>query len=264
MIWDIDLCGNITKACTRVNFFVYLSWANLFIKRKIDMYIYLKPFFNIQRSFIIFTIVDDEHMFNYCRFAGPSSYQWRHNGLDGVSNHQPYDCLLKLLFRRRTKKASKLCVTGLWVGKFTGNRWIPRTKGQYRGQCFHLMTSSCPTLSSVGFSMPFNPTWTQRRISELCAHDKVNIVSVANIYSDRCDMLQANCCYTPLVPVCKCLWKIILGVPLLPFFNTWTGLLFRFRANLEAAGKKMKAAGVSRTFPYNILWPEHIPNAISI
>ena len=116
MIWDIDLCGNITKACTRVNFFVYPSWANLFIKWKIDMYIYLKPFFNIQRSIIIFTIVDDEHMFNYCRFAGPSSYQWRHNGLDGVSNHQPYDCLLKLLFRRRTNKASKLCVTGLWVG----------------------------------------------------------------------------------------------------------------------------------------------------
>ena len=28
-------------------------------------------------------------------------------------------------------------------GEFTGNRWIPRTKGQWRGKCFHLMTSSC-------------------------------------------------------------------------------------------------------------------------
>ena len=42
--------------------------------------------------------------------------QWRHNGHDGVSNHQPHDCLLKLLFRRRSKKISKLCVTGLCEG----------------------------------------------------------------------------------------------------------------------------------------------------
>ena len=28
-------------------------------------------------------------------------------------------------------------------GKFTGDRWIPRTNGQLRGKCFHLMTSSC-------------------------------------------------------------------------------------------------------------------------
>ena len=28
-------------------------------------------------------------------------------------------------------------------GEFTGDRWIPRTKGQYRGKCFHFMTSPC-------------------------------------------------------------------------------------------------------------------------
>ena len=38
--------------------------------------------------------------------------QWRYNGRNGVSNHQPHDCLL----RRRSKKASKLRVTGLCVG----------------------------------------------------------------------------------------------------------------------------------------------------
>ena len=42
--------------------------------------------------------------------------QWRHNGLDCVSNHQPRDCLLNRLFRRRSKKTSKLSVTGLCVG----------------------------------------------------------------------------------------------------------------------------------------------------
>ena len=54
------------------------------------------------------------------------SLQWRHNERHGVANHQPYDCLLNLLFRRRSNKTSKLCVTGLW-GEF--DRWIPRTKG---------------------------------------------------------------------------------------------------------------------------------------
>ena len=39
--------------------------------------------------------------------------QWRHNGRTGVSNHQHRDSLLNRLFRRRSKKASKLRVTGL-------------------------------------------------------------------------------------------------------------------------------------------------------
>ena len=42
--------------------------------------------------------------------------QWRHNGRDSVSNHQPHDCLLNCLFRRRWKKTSKLRATGLCAG----------------------------------------------------------------------------------------------------------------------------------------------------
>ena len=45
----------------------------------------------------------------------------------------------------RSKKTSKLRVTGLCVG----DRWIPRTKGQLRGKCSHLMTSSCDILVCV-------------------------------------------------------------------------------------------------------------------
>ena len=44
------------------------------------------------------------------------SFLWRHNGRDGVSNHQPYDCLLNRLFSPRSKKTSKLRVTGLCAG----------------------------------------------------------------------------------------------------------------------------------------------------
>ena len=46
--------------------------------------------------------------------------QWRHNERDSVSNHQPHDCLLNRLFRRRSKKTSKLRVTGLCAGNSPG------------------------------------------------------------------------------------------------------------------------------------------------
>ena len=41
---------------------------------------------------------------------------WRHNERDGVSNNRCLDCLLKSLFRVRSKKTWKLRVTGLCEG----------------------------------------------------------------------------------------------------------------------------------------------------
>ena len=41
------------------------------------------------------------------------SLRWRNNDHGGVSNHQPHECLLNRLFRRRSQKTSKLRVTGL-------------------------------------------------------------------------------------------------------------------------------------------------------
>ena len=46
-------------------------------------------------------------------FTGMIPLQWRHNGGDGVSSHQPHDRLLNHLFRRRSKKISKLRATDL-------------------------------------------------------------------------------------------------------------------------------------------------------
>ena len=42
--------------------------------------------------------------------------QLRHNEGDGVSNHRCPDCLLHRLLRRKSKKTSKLRVTGLCEG----------------------------------------------------------------------------------------------------------------------------------------------------
>ena len=54
-------------------------------------------------------------MLNICQPhpMGHGPLRWRHNGHDCVSNHQPHDCLLNCLFRRRSKKTSQLRVTGL-------------------------------------------------------------------------------------------------------------------------------------------------------
>ena len=49
------------------------------------------------------------------------SLHWRHDDHDGVSNHQPHGCLLNRLIGRRSKKTSKLRVTGR-------DRWIPAQK----------------------------------------------------------------------------------------------------------------------------------------
>ena len=44
------------------------------------------------------------------------SLQCRHNGRDGVSNHRPRHCLLNCILRRRSKKTSKIRVTGSCAG----------------------------------------------------------------------------------------------------------------------------------------------------
>ena len=83
----------------------------------------------------------------------PNALQWRHNGQDSVSNHQPHDCLFNRLFRRRSRKTSKLRVTGLcagnspWTSEFPAQRasyaenvsiWW-RHHGEYIWKC-HLLT----------------------------------------------------------------------------------------------------------------------------
>ena len=51
--------------------------------------------------------------------------QWRRNEHDGVWNHRYLDCLFNRLFRRRSKKTSKLLVTGLCEGNPHANSGFP-------------------------------------------------------------------------------------------------------------------------------------------
>ena len=59
------------------------------------------------------------------------SVRWRHNDHAGVSNHQPHGCLLNRLFRRKSKKTSKLCVTGLCAGNSPGTGEFPAQMASY-------------------------------------------------------------------------------------------------------------------------------------
>ena len=67
----------------------------------------------------------------YKKRFGSITLQWRHNERDGVSNLQPHDCLLNRLFRRRSKKTSKLCVTGLCAGNSPGTGEFPAQMASY-------------------------------------------------------------------------------------------------------------------------------------
>ena len=49
------------------------------------------------------------------------------------------------------KHQSSASLTFVWGIHW--DRWIPRTKGQLRGKCFHLMTSSCKCFASNNWTL---------------------------------------------------------------------------------------------------------------
>ena len=80
-------------------------WTGFVLLNKVVLHMYLKIGIQLVR-FCLIIIIDNIK----------KSLQWRHNGCIDVSNHQPHDCLLNRLFRLRSKKTSKLPVTGLGGG----------------------------------------------------------------------------------------------------------------------------------------------------
>ena len=80
-----------------------------------------------------YTVMTTEHCYSNhdvdcvrCVYSwGAFSLRWRHNGHDGISNHQPHHCLLNLLFGCWSKKTSKLRGSGLCVGNSPGTGEFP-------------------------------------------------------------------------------------------------------------------------------------------
>ena len=145
--------------------------------------------------------------------------QWRHNACDGVSHHQPYDCLLNRLYKRKSKKTSKLRVTGLCArnspvtGEFpaqmasnaeTVSIWWrhhgkPLVNCEFCIQCPHLPKASCPDKATCIYS---NYSSARSPIASTTHSSPPINVDVENLINNREDtMLHAK--YIILVKWCK-------------------------------------------------------------
>ena len=95
----------------------------------------------------------------------------------------------------------------LW-GEFTGDRWIPCTKGQWRGKCFHLMTSSwaCPPFGSktqpepnwliISSTFGNGFQWRLNQYSYIYIREcilKCRLCNVGHIFISKYDAIGAVC-----------------------------------------------------------------------
>ena len=87
-------------------------------------YVHMPIYFNTLLRFIIQVIMIIMSLIVF-------PLRWRHNDHAGVSNHQPPGCLLNRLFRRKSKKTSKLRVTGLCAGNSPGTGELPAQMASY-------------------------------------------------------------------------------------------------------------------------------------
>ena len=139
--------------------------------------------------------------------------EWRHNGLDSVSNHQPHDCLLNRLFRRRWGKhqrsASLAFVRGIHRGPvYSPQKW-PVTRKMFP---FHdvimLLNHGCFLMLSTGVQTHFlalNPY-----LSFLASPPWWILIPTLVPYSNTVVIWLARCSvpiYTHARQLCK--WDII-------------------------------------------------------
>ena len=108
------------------------------------------------------------------------SLRWRHNVRDSVSNHQPHDCLLDRVFRRRLKKTSKLRVTGLCAGNSPGTGEFPAQMASYAENVSiwwrHHDRRECMNFEQVHISDPIVTNANHWPVDLLCTYIK-NIIN---------------------------------------------------------------------------------------
>ena len=95
---------------------------------------------------------------------------WRHYGRDSVSNHQPHDCLLNRLIRRRSKQTSKLRVTGLCAGNSPGtSEFLAQVASNAENISIwwrhHVTWALKHKKSPATLTVSLTATWTLQRLS---------------------------------------------------------------------------------------------------
>ena len=132
---------------------------------------------------------------------------WRHHGRDSVSNHQPHDYFTQPFIQTQIKENITaprhwpLCGESLaFVWGIHREPVNSRTNGQWRGKCFHLMTSSWVTM--VTYCQHQHPL----------KHTRVNFISNIRTFSFRkkeimCNHSLQHGCHFVQVSV----WQLIEG-----------------------------------------------------
>ena len=147
--------------------------------------------------------------------------RWRHNDHDSVSNHQPHGCLLNRLFRRRSKKTSKLRVTGLCVGNSPGPVNSPH-KGPVTRKMFpfddvimtkKLIDSWCPRdLQQSPVIRRFKLTWYSPYVF-LTDNDNLHVSLHIHVFGENVCLFSFCCLY--LTPHDEYTLKRLIEQPLL-------------------------------------------------
>ena len=146
-VWTITHClglGHDTMECAVCLFYILTNYdgLTLFVPGALVAHFLSKCYSCLRRfSLTIYTL------------------QLRHNGPDSVSHHQPNDCLLNRLFKRRSKKSSKLRATGVCAGNspLTGEFLAQRTrKGKKVSIWWRHHDKKCTSFFWLTLSIAFN------------------------------------------------------------------------------------------------------------
>ena len=140
-------------------------------------------------------------MVQTCARIHHCSLHWRHNGHDSVSNHQLDDCLLNRLFRRRSKKISKLRVTGLCGGN------SPET-GEFRAQ----MASNAENIS----------IWWRHHVST-CFYTRVSVMWITECRLCTKFIRLFHGFFVELQVYLDSIWASIHIIRIKPVIYAWKG-----------------------------------------
>ena len=133
--------------------------------------------------------------------------RWRHNGRDSVSNQQPHECLLNRLFSRRSKKTSKLRVTGLCAGKSSGTGGFPAQRASNAENVSiwwrHLVTQSLICINLLFLSTPPKPGNCPQNPGVLpkyfATESRLRLISLQFLYRFFPSRVYMKCNYTVAV-----------------------------------------------------------------
>ena len=136
---DIMLCGRQVPRlilCYLLHILIHLLFGNIDVKGVachsilcplLSHYVQREPFERPLTAVVLecfcTQMAPPLQSLHYYQCSERISLQWRHNGHDSVSNHQPHDSDAD---ERKHQSSASLA----FVREFTGDRWIPCTNGQ--------------------------------------------------------------------------------------------------------------------------------------